>query len=182
MAGRNRFTNAVNNSRTPPPLPEFEIFPGIIPHISVVYVYPVFGSQHDILAQRFVLNYISTYPRIQHDLIVVCNGGEETPSMKRILGRLKYKTIVHDDTGWDIGAYQFAAREIPCDLMIFMGGSSLISRKGWIERIINAHRKHGDTLYGSMQNNGDLNRKVWPHIRTTGFWMNPKLLNKYPKS
>jgi hypothetical protein len=43
-----------------------------------------------------------------------------------------------------------------------------------------AFQKHGNALYGSMGNAGDASVKVFPHIRTTGFWLSPTLFNAYP--
>ncbi len=39
--------------------------------------------------------------------------------------------------------------------------------------------KHGDTLYGSTANMGN-GGAIFPHIRTTGYFLSTKLLNQYP--
>ena len=31
-----------------------------------------------------------------------------------------------------------------------------------------------------MVNSGDMKVRVFPHVRTTGFWLSPALLNRYP--
>jgi len=43
----------------------------------------------------------------------------------------------------DIGGYQLAARMIPADLMVFLGGTTYIKGQKWLERIVEAYEKHG---------------------------------------
>lgn len=146
----------------------------------VVYVYPTMGGKHDEMAARFAASY-QQYPAGEpHDLWVVSNGGEPTPKMRQTFAGIACNFLVHDDTGLDIGAYRKAAREIPCELMVFFGGNTYLFDSGWLKRMVEAFRKHGRALYGATGNQGDANVRVWPHIRTTGFWMPPELLNRYP--
>lgn len=148
--------------------------------IVVVYVYPVMGGNHDHLAARFVESYLAHLPQQPHRLVVVSNGGQPTSTMRALLSRVKYEILMHDDTGWDIGAYRKAAKEIQGDLMVFLGGSTYLRGKRWLERMVESFQKHGPALYGVMGNQGDAKVKVAPHIRTTGWWMPPALLNQYP--
>lgn len=150
-----------------PPKPEVKI--------AVVYVYPIFGAKHDALAARFLDSYKRCPVSVSHTLYVVSNGGPPTPYMKRTLATVKHEIVVHDDTGWDIGAYRKCAKEIPCDLMVFFGGSSYVKGSGWLDRMVAAWQKHGRAIYGAM---GSLGHNI--HIRTTGWWAPPDLLNEYP--
>ena len=150
------------------------------PKVVVVYVYPIFGGIHDQMAERFISSYIQFPAASPHELYVVSNGGPPTPKMQDTINRVRHKVLIHDDSGWDIGAYQKAAREIPCDLMVFMGGNSYLRGIGWLERMVEAYCKHGAAIYGATGNQGDARVRVSPHVRTTGFWCDPKLLNDYP--
>lgn len=144
--------------------------------VVVLYIYPVFGGKHDFLAKRFADSYAKYFPEVAHKLVVVANGGEPSAVMRETFANINCDWITHDDTGWDIGAYRKAARVIPCDLMVFMGGTAFVLGRGWLERMIEAFKKHGpENLYGSTASHG-----VTPHIRTTGFFCDPKLVNAYP--
>ncbi len=148
--------------------------------IVCVYIYPKASGFAD-LAERFVYSYCNNPPLKDHQMIVVSNGG--TPDARavdqfsRIGGTMFLK---HDNSGQDIGAFQMAASKIPCDLMVFFGASSYFRRPGWLRRMVSAYNCYGEGLYGSTGNQGDTRFNVWPHIRTTGFWCNPKLLNEHP--
>ena len=84
----------------------------------------------------------------------------------------------HDNSGQDIGAFQLAARENPCDLMVFFGATAYLRGPNWLARMVQAWQKHGDTLYGSTANSGA--GHLQPHIRTTGFFLSTALFNAYP--
>jgi hypothetical protein len=148
--------------------------------VVVVYVYPVFGEHHDTLAERFAKSYKAHLPKTKHELVVVSNGGPPTDKMRETFKDIPCRWLEHDDTGWDIGAFRKAAKEIPAELMVFFGGSAHILGAGWLKRMIAAWKKHGLALYGVTANTGDRRYGVWPHIRTTGFWLPPELLNAYP--
>jgi hypothetical protein len=145
--------------------------------VVVLYVYPVFGGDHDTYARRFVESYRKHFPTTQHRLVVVSNGGEPTPEMKKVFAGVELSWLEHDDSGWDIGAYRKAAHEMPdADLMVFFGGSSHVRGPRWLERAVEAFQEHGpNAVYGAM---GSLGNNV--HIRTTAFWLAPALLNRYP--
>jgi hypothetical protein len=65
--------------------------------------------------------------------------------------------------------------------MVFCGGSTYTRGPNWLDRIVKSYEKHGEAIYGVMGNTGNLTCDVWPHIRTTGFWMSPRLMNSYPE-
>lgn len=143
---------------------------------AVVYVYPVMGGEHETYARRFAQSYRRFLPATKHRLFVVSNGGQPTTTMKATFAGLDVSWLVHDDSGWDIGAYRYAARVVPdCDLMVFFGGSSHVRGARWLERMIESFEQHGEAVYGAM---GSLGVNI--HIRTTAFWLSPRLLNRYP--
>lgn len=144
--------------------------------IAVIYIYPLaMSGLHDSLAARFVATYKNHFPSLAHKLYFVSNGGKPTPTMLKTFGGIDCQYVVHDNSGWDIGAYRKCAREIECDLMVFFGASAYLRGTGWLECMAEAFQKYGPAIYGAMGS-------VWPniHIRTTGFWMPPDLMNSYP--
>jgi hypothetical protein len=150
--------------------------------VAVVYVCPVarLGAQHFDYAARFVATWLQNPPEYAHSLFVVSNGGPPDAQTRALFALLNANFIEHDDSGFDIGAYQCAARQVQADLMVFLGGSTYLRGPGWLNRAVSAFLKHGQGLYGVMGHTGDMRFNVQPHIRTTGFWMPPALMNRYP--
>jgi len=150
--------------------------------IVVVYVFPlgVAGKYHD-MAVRFLDTYHQHPPGMTHDTVIVCNGAPLTDEIRWMFDALPgIIYLEHDNSGFDVGAYQRAAREIPCDLMVFFGGSTYLRGPNWLQRMVGAYQAHGDAQYGTMGNVGQRHANVSPHIRTTAFWMPPHLMNSYP--
>lgn len=146
--------------------------------VVVVYVYPTVGGKHDQMAARFVDTYKKFPADEPHDLWVVSNGGLPTETMFKTFDGIVFQWLHNPNSladGLDISAYRKAAREIPCELMVFFGGNTYLVRRGWLKRMVEAYRKHGLAIYGAT---GSLGHNI--HIRTTGFWMPPDLLNAYP--
>lgn len=151
--------------------------------IIVVYVFPVAPHYFDN-AVRFVMTYNQHPPGIEHRLIIASNGGPPTDEMKAVIGLLNHpgpEVFIHDNTGYDIGAEQAAARTFPCDMMVFFGASGYLRGPNWLKRMADAFERHGPTaLYGTTANNGDMGVGVYPHIRTTGYFLAPLMFNMYP--
>jgi hypothetical protein len=150
--------------------------------IAIVYIYPEAGGNgHFERALNFVQSYHQCEPRVEHDTVIICNGGKADDETKYLFESLPNCTFLeHDDSGFDIGGYQLAAKSYPCDLMVFLGGNSYIRGPGWLRRIANVFQEQGDNLYGCTGNQGDMRFGVFPHVRTTGFWCSPKLINDHP--
>lgn len=149
--------------------------------IVMVYIYAMGGSGGYLeKAVHFVDSYEDNPPGMDHETVVVCNGHPADDHTKALFSRIPNCSFLeHDDSGWDIGGFQFAARTIPCDLMIFLGGHTYFRKPGWLVRIWDIYVELGDTLYGSTGSQGSL-PGVHPHVRTTGFWCHPTLLSSYP--
>ena len=150
---------------------------------AIVYVFPnTPDAQRTELAARFVCSYKAHPAEHDHDTIVVLNGsgGAGEGFVGALFASLpNLRIIKHDNSGWDLGAFQFAARSHPCDLMMFFGVSAWFPKAGWMRRAVDATRVRGLAVYGSHGNQGN-GVNVWPHVRTTGWWVNPQLLNRYP--
>lgn len=83
--------------------------------------------------------------------------------------------IEHDNTGWDIGLYQKAAVEIPCDFLVCLGAHVSFNHKDWLRMLVDAVLEMGPGLYGPWGTPFPT-----PHIRTTAFMCPPELLQSYP--
>ena len=152
------------------------------PKISLVYIYPLNGA--DGFANRaleFSQSYVKNPPGMEHDTVIVCNGSPATQTSKDLFMPLPNLTFLdHDNSGWDIGGFQKAARESKADLMVFCGSNSYFRKPNWLIRMHEVWAEFGDTLYGSTGNQGDDRFNVFPHVRTTGFWCSPTLMRAYP--
>jgi len=148
---------------------------------SIVYIYPATaGEKHTQYALRFIQSYNANPPAIDHQTVIVLNAATVTPEIECMFASLRNVTFLErDGSAMDIGGYQDAALRFPCDLMCFFGGSTYFKGGGWLLRMLQAYLKHGPALYGAMANRGN-NNGVHPHIRTTGFWCHPDLINEYP--
>lgn len=151
--------------------------------IVIVYIFPPHdGDVHWDYAGRFLMSYQLNPPGLEHESVVIVNGGRPNSQLACMFSPLDdCQLLEHDDSGYDIGGFQKAARTVPADLMVFFGGSAYFTRPGWLARMVQAFERHGNAQYGAMGNRGDARVGVWPHIRTTGFWMKPELMNSYPR-
>lgn len=149
---------------------------------TVIYVFAgAAGQSYYDYALRFLESYHANPPRMAHETIVVLNGSKLNAEAECLFSSLPgLRFLEHDNSGFDIGGFQHAARECASDLAVFFGASTYFNGEGWLARMATAMQKHGNTQYGAMGNRGDPRVAVWPHIRTTAFWMAPALFNSYP--
>lgn len=152
--------------------------------VELVYVYPAtLPDQYRHYAARFVASYISNPTPLPHRTVVVVNGDRldsETESLFLPLPNLTF--LPHNNAGYDIGAFQAAARVSQADLQVYCGATAYIRNPAWLDRAIASFQKWGQGVYGTMGNRGMKfnGTEVFPHIRTTGFWTTPALMNRYP--
>lgn len=148
--------------------------------VAIVYIMPLCaGERYFDYALRFLQNYHEHPPGLAHDSVIVLNGGRANSDLTCLFSTMQNTHFIeHDNSGQDIGGFQRAAREYPCDLMVFFGASTYFKRAGWLLRMVNAFNTYGNGLYGAMGNRGNVACGVYPHIRTTAFWMPPDLLNQ----
>lgn len=150
--------------------------------IAMVYCYPLNGNQNFApIAANFVASYVRCPPGLKHDTIVVCNGEPASDTSKALFNPIPNCTFIdHDNSGWDIGAFQLAAQNADCEMMVFCGAHTYFRKPNWMMRMREVFEMFGDTLYGSTGNQGDIGFGVYPHVRTTGFWCSPTLMRQYP--
>lgn len=147
--------------------------------IAIVYVYPmVHVRTYFSLAKRFADTWRKFPPQIDHELHVICNGGEPTHNDKAVFIGIPCTFHVYGNIGWDIGAYQWAGESLPCDLLVCMGSHCNFHRHGWLDRMADVYMQHGPNLFGCR----GYYYAGSHHIRTTCFWIPPVLLNSYPES
>lgn len=133
-------------------------------------------GEHDEMAARFVASYASFPPGIDHNTVVIANGGQPTPYMQALCASLPgLDWFVHDDSGWDIGGFIAVSRKLTCDFAVWMGGLAWVRRAGWMRRMAQAWTKRGPGCYGSLAS-----YQIRPHLVTSGFWCSPKLVADYP--
>lgn len=150
--------------------------------LCLVYIFPLNGQgNHGYRATKFLQTYHDHPPGLDHETVIVCNGGTADDETKFLFDSMpNVRLIEHDDSGMDCGGFQLAAKTVPADLMVFCGGNSYFKREGWMHRVVDSFTKFGDTLYGSTGSQGDMRFNVHPHVRTTGFWCRPELINRHP--
>lgn len=134
-------------------------------------------------ARRWFESYQRFKPAEAHQVMICFTNGEPTPKDLDPFNNVLIKT--YSGGGRDIGAYLSVAKVADCDLMVFMNARSHFWRHGWLGRFITAYKTFGPKgLYGSSASFEvcPLNHKVFPnpHIRTTAFATDPKILRRYP--
>lgn len=139
-------------------------------NVELVYVY-----SDAALAERFLESYDARPPGADHSLSVVLNKPLEHFKFPNFDG---IKFIDHDNSGYDIGAFQLAAKLSSADLCLFLGSHPYFQFPYWLVRMIEAAQARGlENLYGAFATS-----LVRPHIRTSAFWCAPGLLTQiYPE-
>lgn len=146
--------------------------------IALVYIHPtVKAPTYGPLAQRFVSTYMENPPGVaDHELYICINGSIPMGDWNhKLFNPLAPHFFQHNNHGQDIGAYQFAADFIDCDLMVCLGAPVYFHKPGWLDRIVMAYEENGPAVYSPWGFHTPL-----PHLRTTAFWCPPELLNAYP--
>ena len=170
-----------------PAPPHLESLTTITPKISIDVAYTTLAGdpKHEELAKRFVDSALKHQPGGQVNWVILVNSSngatlsESAKSNFARLGSVGY--FHHDNGGWDIGAYQAYSKVCKSDYLLMFGASSYFRVSGWIGLVTAACQKHGkNAVYGVCGNLGHPPSNVSPHIRTTGFWCSPTVLNKYP--
>jgi hypothetical protein len=145
----------------------------------LAYVTVTGGPQTLDYAARFAASYHANPPGIDHETLIICNGGPAQAAVGVSLMSLPRPIFFAraNDGGWDISAYMEAAKgpAAGADLMLCFGQSIFFHRAGWLERIVSSWQKYGPGIYGAFASN-----TVRPHINTTGFCTSADLLSRYP--
>lgn len=146
--------------------------------ICLLYIAVANGPRTHELAGRFVTTYLEHPPGYDHDLVVLCNGGELDPETQSLFSVLERVTlVVRSNVGFDIGGYIEAAQTFAktYDWLICMGESVYSVREGWLARMAECFEAKGAGMFGPFSSNS-----VRAHLNTTMFATAPILLAKYP--
>jgi hypothetical protein len=145
--------------------------------VVVTYVFPMVNAlKHQALARRFHHSLHAFDPGLPYELHVCTTGGVPTLADVACLPGLRAdRWQATDNFGWDIGAFQWAAAHLECDLLVCLGAYVHAYKDGWLKRMADAYLEHGPGLYGCW----GYRFPNW-HIRTTAFWCAPQLLDSYP--
>jgi hypothetical protein len=145
--------------------------------ICISYVCPVANwPQFEQPIRRFISTYTTFPGNFPHEFHVICNGGASNPKILNLFSGLSPIYHYHDNSGWDIGAFHKVA-SVDCDLMLFLGANIHFRRTGWLRRLIDAYKKFGPGLYGPSAS-----FDISPHIRTTAFMCDPRLIRAWTKN
>ena len=147
--------------------------------IAVTYVFPNLNIPvYEPLAKRFVESYINNPPGLSdHETYVLVNGGKISERQHNLFHPLPVKVVQCTNYGKDIGAFQTAAGQIECDLLVCLGSHIHFHKPGWLDRIAWSYMENGPALYGAWGFHMPTS-----HIRTTAFWIPPELFLAYPRA
>ena len=146
--------------------------------IVLAYVAVCNGPITEDYVARFVTTWLEYPPGVDHDTLVIANGGPLSTSTNLILSQMGARMFVRSNEGWDIQGYIEAARG-PCanyDAMLCCGESVFFHREGWLKRFEDTWRRYGEGFYGPFSSNA-----VRAHLNTTAFFTSPSIIKSYPK-
>ena len=145
-------------------------------NVAIAYCFPqVKQGTYYPLARRFADTWRQYPPgKEPYSLYVIGNGGP-VPTHAAAMFEQGAKLLYHTNVGWDIGAFQYAAETIECDLLVCLGAPVHFHRFLWLDRMVAAYIENGPALYGCWA----YLSPNW-HVRTTCFWCPPELLKSYP--
>lgn len=158
------------------------------PRIAIAYLYPCDARETFMqFATRWVESYKRFVPKLEHDVIVYMSNGTPNELDYEIFKGVPVTfSSGYEGGGWDIGHFQHIAKVCDHDLVVFMNSRSYLWREGWLEPFIEAAKRYGlDGLYGSMASYESCAIPGTfpapnPHIRTSCFVTNPKILRRFP--
>ena len=140
--------------------------------IVLAYIAVTGGPLTHEYCARFVGSYLACPPEIDHQTVVVCNGGPlptETALLFQHLPCLFFPRA--NDPGYDISAYMDVALKFDCDLFMACGETIYFHKRGWLRRYVEEWNRYGPGMYGTFTS-----RLVRPHLNTTGFCVDPRFL------
>ncbi len=147
--------------------------------IAIVYCCVTHGPKTADFAARFASSYHEHPPGIEHDVLVMCNGGPLPTEIGLLFAGLPALFVPREnDPGWDISAYLAAAHGpgAKYDFLLCLGETTYFHRAGWLKRIAEEWAKHGEGIYGCFSSH-----VLRPHLNTTAFATSPAMLRAYKR-
>ncbi len=124
--------------------------------IVLVYITVSGGHRTDIFSARFASSYMAFPPGVEHETLIVSNGGPSSKQIEVILAGLPRASFYsRNNSGWDIGAYIEAAVGPAqyADMLVCLGESVYFHRAGWLKRLVEAWEAYGEGMYGVYASN-----------------------------
>ena len=146
--------------------------------ICLCYTCVTTGKRTADHAAKFLATYHQFQPGIEHDTLIICNGGPLKTEQAVMFSSLNAQLWPRqNDEGWDLTGYIEAANGPAAhyDMMLCLGESNYFHREGWLWRLAEAWEKWGPGMYGPYATN-----VVRAHLQTTAFACAPFLLRNYP--
>jgi len=129
----------------------------------------------DVL-RRFVESYRAFDAGYAHDLYICASGAPLTQCSTGILAATQFRALRYNGGGWDIGAYQHAAKHLlDYDFVVCLNSQAHIRQANWLRRFAEAFERFGVGVYGASSS-----FQGSPHIRTCCIAFTPRLILDYP--
>ena len=129
----------------------------------------------DIL-RRFIESYRVFDAGYAHDLYICASGAPLTRHSTALLAGTHYRVLLYHGGGWDIGAYQHAAKHLlDYDFVVCLNSQAHIRKANWLRLFAEAFERFGAGVYGASSS-----FEISPHIRTSCIAFRPLLISEYP--
>ncbi|MCS7338196.1 MAG: hypothetical protein NZ739_08170 [Verrucomicrobiae bacterium] len=128
---------------------------------------------------RFVRQYLANPPgKHPHQLVVLLNDTQPVKPEFSALHELPVQWwFEHDNSGYDLGAYNRFARATNFDLCIFIGTYAYPHKPGWLDHIMSHYYMYGPALWGQSKQPLPLRRGVF--VLTQVFWCPPQFIRMF---
>jgi hypothetical protein len=129
----------------------------------------------DILS-RFVESYRVFDAGYAHDLYICASGAPLAQYSTAILAGTQFRVLRYNGGGWDIGAYQHAAKHLlDYNFVVCLNSQAYIRKANWLRFFAEAFERFGAGVYGASSS-----FEISPHIRTCCIAFTPHLILDYP--
>jgi len=134
-------------------------------------------SNWDNIIARFSNSYRQYSAGIAHDLILlITNPNPPTTKYINNFANLSYALMHYSGSGWDIGAYQSASRDLHAyDMVMFLNSQAFPVKHNWLLSFYRVFSLYGLSILGACSS-----FQIAPHIRTASLATSPTLLTDYP--
>lgn len=143
--------------------------------IALAYVHVTNSKEYTPMAKKFCDSYSANPPGIDHRTFILCNGGIVHLQKDTFAGLPNPQFVPHNNVGHDIGAYVALANILQNGPIFCCGSSTHFKKQGWLARVVEAWRKFGPGIYGTLAS-----YEVSPHLPTTGIVIPAELFIHYP--
>lgn len=144
---------------------------------SVAVVHLVRSGNPDHFLNRFLTSYDSHTAGMAHELVFLLKGfsdNERSRTRRKLQQRYTQSIFIEiDDTGFDIGAYKHAAKQVRQDYVVFLNSHSAIEADDWLAKLMRPFKIHADAGIVGATASWEQQDILTPfpniHVRTNGF-------------